>query len=252
MLLSKINTKALAPRASVLRDGRPCQISIPTSDAANQSSVMGGMDYHLEIRFDDGESWLARVRRLNATSPPPLLRDYIVESEAATLQFLEKTSVPSPKIFDYASEGSTNPVGVGYILMEKMRGKSLRWGTQSKQQRMRVNSQLVDIYIELAAHPFHQMGSLKGVTDHGQADASTECHATGIGGFARESLSDMSGGELRLTGPLSSLTDYLTKSVQANLDLIQKGEMYGTRNAFSGYLVHLFLFESIPTVVKMS
>ncbi|PIG87299.1 hypothetical protein AARAC_010442 [Aspergillus arachidicola] len=72
---------------------------------------MGGMNYQIEILFDDGVRWLARIRRFNATSPPPDLRDYIMRSEVATLQFLSKTKVSAPKIFDYGLHGQT-PVGV--------------------------------------------------------------------------------------------------------------------------------------------
>lgn len=56
---------------------------------------MGGMNYHIEISFENGVKWIARIRRINGTSPPPVLRDYILESEVATLQFLEKTGVPA-------------------------------------------------------------------------------------------------------------------------------------------------------------
>lgn len=88
---------------------------------------MGGMNYHIELRFEDGVIWIARVRRFNATSPPSALRDYIISSEVATLKFLEKTQIPAPNVHDFALEGADNPVGVGFILMDKLPGKSLRW-----------------------------------------------------------------------------------------------------------------------------
>jgi aminoglycoside phosphotransferase (APT) family kinase protein len=94
---------------------------------------MGGMNYHLEILFEDGISWLARIRRFNATSPPPELRDYILGSEVATLQFLGKTKVPVPTVYDFNPDES-NPIGVGYILMEKLPGKSLRWSLTTPEQ----------------------------------------------------------------------------------------------------------------------
>lgn len=46
---------------------------------------MGGMNYHIEIQFEDRVSWLACIRRVNATSPPADLRGYITRSEVATL-----------------------------------------------------------------------------------------------------------------------------------------------------------------------
>lgn len=45
---------------------------------------MGGMNYHVEIIFEDGITWIARIRRFNATSPPAALRDYILQSEILT------------------------------------------------------------------------------------------------------------------------------------------------------------------------
>ncbi|BCS29694.1 uncharacterized protein APUU_71264A [Aspergillus puulaauensis] len=88
-LLGKINVTVLLSRASSLRNGVPSCTTRPLQyDRFTRSSVMGGMNYHIEIRFQDGISWLARIRRLNATSPPPDLRAYIMRSEVATLQFL--------------------------------------------------------------------------------------------------------------------------------------------------------------------
>jgi hypothetical protein len=85
------------------------------------------MNYHIEVVFEDGVIWIARIRRFNATSPPPEIRDYIVRSEVVTLRFLEQTDVPAPKVFDFALEEDIgNSVGVGYILIEKLPKKSLR------------------------------------------------------------------------------------------------------------------------------
>ena len=82
---------------------------------------MGGMNYHIEVRFEDGITWIARIRRFNATSPPAALRDYIIQSAVATIMFLEQTDVPAPKVYDFALEHPGNAVGVGFILMEKLR-----------------------------------------------------------------------------------------------------------------------------------
>lgn len=111
-----------------------------------RSSVMGGMNYHIEISFEDGISWLARIRRSNATSPPPELRNYILGSEVSTLKFLSKTKVPVPEVFDFNPDES-NAVGVGYIFMQKLPGKSLQWSLATPEQRRKVTRQLADIYI---------------------------------------------------------------------------------------------------------
>lgn len=126
-LVDRINLSALMSRASDLRKSIAC--SIPHSlqyDRSTRSSVMGGMNYHIEILFEDGISWLARIRRLNATSPPSDVRDYIMRSEVSTLQFLSETKVPVPRVFDFDFD-EANPIGVCYILMEKLLGNSLRW-----------------------------------------------------------------------------------------------------------------------------
>lgn len=200
---------------------------------------MGGMNYHVDINFDDGVRWIARIRRFNATSPPPALRDYILQSEIATLKFLEQTDVPSPKVFGYALECEENPVGVGYILMEKLPGSSLRWAVTTPEEREKVMSQLADVFIELQRYPFDAMGSL---------DHPDSCR---VGSFARESLTDFTQGEMRPLGPLSSLEEYHVASLRLILDLILREEIYSQR-AVDAYLIHRFLLDLVPSVLPPS
>ncbi|KAK7985614.1 hypothetical protein PG988_003236 [Apiospora saccharicola] len=125
--------------------------------------MMGGQNCHAVITFGDGVEWIARFRLEQVTSPPPDVRDYLLRSEAATLSFLQAhcQRIPSPKIHDWACQSDPgNEVGLGYILMEKMEGKVLRWETATRDQRDKVIGQLVDIYLELEKHPFKSMGSL--------------------------------------------------------------------------------------------
>lgn len=197
---------------------------------------MGGMNYHIEIRFDDGIIWIARIRRFNATSPPAPLRDYIIQSEVATLKFLGQTSVPTPKVYDFALEHSGNPVGVGFILMEKLPGKSLRWSITTQEQRRKVMSQLADTFIELQKYPFNLLGSLNSPdTSH-------------VGAFARESLTNFEQSEMRTIGPFSSLEEYHVSSIQLILDLIVGEEMY-SQQAVDAYLIHRFLLDLVPLVL---
>ncbi|KAE8331968.1 hypothetical protein BDV39DRAFT_200623 [Aspergillus sergii] len=192
------------------------------------------MNYHIEILFD-GVRWLARIRRFNATSPPPDLRDYIMRSGVATLQCLSQTKVPAPKKFDYGLHGQT-PVGVGYILMEKLPGKSLRWSLASSEQRRKVMDQLADIYIELESLPFNNMGSLdRPGTDH-------------IGPFARESLTHYINSQRLPLGPYTNNRGYLCASIELNMDLIKKSESYARRE-IDAFLVHRFLLDCIPEVL---
>lgn len=198
---------------------------------------MGGMNYHIQVGFADGITWIARIRRCNATSPPAKLRDFIIRSEVATLMFLERTNVPAPKVHDFAVEHPDNAVGVGYILMDKLPGKSLRWSIATRQQRRKVMSQLADTFCELRKYPFERLGSL---SDPGEAK---------VGPLARESLVDMTESEMRTTGPFSSLSDYHLSSLRLILDLICREEIY-SQQSVDAYLIHRFLIDLVPRVVN--
>lgn len=202
-----------------------------------RSQVMGGMNYHIEVQFADGVNWLARIRRCNATSAPPELRNYILRSEIATLQWLSRTNIPVPKVFDFNLDES-NPVGVAYILMEKVPGHSVGNSlclASSLEQRKKVLSQLADIYVELLAHPLDAMGSL---------DDPISSH---IGPFARESLTDFQAGAMKPMAPCSSNEEFFTARIQLILDLILRQEIYTTRPV-DAFLIHRFLLDAVSRV----
>ncbi|KAI0848966.1 hypothetical protein F5Y00DRAFT_253168 [Daldinia vernicosa] len=159
-LCRRIDGAKLCARASLCRGGIPCTVNL---SANNLSSMMGGQNCHAEITFGDNVKWLARFRLSNISSPPLECRDYILRSEAATMDFLQKrTHIPSPKIFDWACESDpSNPLGrVSYILMEKMEGNPLDWQGANPSQKEKVMQQLVDIFLEIEKHPFDTMGSI--------------------------------------------------------------------------------------------
>ncbi|KID85908.1 Protein kinase-like domain protein [Metarhizium guizhouense ARSEF 977] len=236
-LIKKVNTRALEARASHLRQGVPCSTPLLKYDRETRSSVMGGMNYHIKVCFEDGVVWIARIRRFNASSPPAALRDYIIQSEVATLMFLKHTKVPAPEVYDYALEGAPgNTVGVGYILMQKLPGKSLRWSIATPEQRKNVMSQMADTFIELHKHPFPLLGSL---------DSPGTSH---IGAYARESLTNFAQSTMCTTGPFSCPREYHIASIQLILDLIIKDEIYSQR-AVDAYLVHRFLLDLVPRVL---
>ncbi|KAI1656725.1 hypothetical protein F4813DRAFT_397310 [Daldinia decipiens] len=164
-LCRRIDSAKLCARASLCRGGIPCTANL---SAKNLPVMMGGQNCHAEITFDDNVKWLARFRLSNISSPPIECRDYILRSEAATMDFLQKhTRIPSPKVFDWACESDpSNPLGrVGYILMEKMEGKPLDWQGATPPQREKVMQQLVDIFLEIEKHPFDMMGSIVTAND---------------------------------------------------------------------------------------
>ena len=197
---------------------------------------MGGMNYHIEVRFDDGITWIARIRRFNATSPPAALRDYIIKSEVATLMFLEPTSVPAPKVYDFALEHPDNSVGVGFILMEKLPGKPLEWSIATQQQRKKVMDHVADTFIELQKYPFDLLGSL-------DSPGGSQ-----VGPFAQELLTNFDKSQMRATGPLSSLEEYHTSSIRLILDLIIREEIY-SQQPVNAYLTHRFLLDLVPLVL---
>ncbi|QPH11293.1 hypothetical protein C2857_002994 [Epichloe festucae Fl1] len=235
-LIRKVNTRELAARASYLRQGVPCSTPTLQYDRETRSSAMGGMNYHIEVRFEDGIVWIARIRRFNATSPPAALRDYIIQSEVATLMFLKHTKVPAPEVYDFALENTNNTVGVGYILMQKLPGKSLRWSLATQEQRRKVMSQLANTFIELHKYPFPLLGSLD---NPGKSQ---------VGAYARESLTNFVKSKICTTGPFSSLREYYISSIQLILDLIVQDEIY-SQQAVDAYLIHRFLLDLVPLML---
>lgn len=198
---------------------------------------MGGMNYHIELRFEDGVVWLARIRRVNATSPPSPVRDAIFASEVATLRFLKQTKVPVPAVHDFALESPENLVGVAYMLQEKMPGQTCSWSTANPEQKNTLLEDLADIFIELSAYPFMAMGS---------PALDTESH---IGPFARESLIDLdTSSTMKTLGPFGSLRDYHTAEIKLILDLILRREMY-SQQPVDAYLIHLFLLDILPSII---
>lgn len=197
---------------------------------------MGGMNYHIEISFKDGVCWLARVRRFNVTSPPLELQNYIMRSEIATLEFLEETKVPAPKVFDFSLD-EANPVGVRYILIEKLPGRSLSWSVATREQRLKVIDQLADIYIELHAHPFPMMGSLDKIDSK-----------LFIRPFARESMADFGETGLKLLGPFLSSEQHYNAHLDLILDLIMRQEAYANR-PIDAFLIHRYLQENILKIL---
>ncbi|RDW62925.1 phosphotransferase family protein [Aspergillus mulundensis] len=238
-LFNKIIVTALLSRASHLRKGVPCSLAKDLKyDPSTRGSVMGGQNIHVEIQFEDGILWLARIRRVNAMSPPLDLRRYILLSEAATLQFLSsETKIPVPRIFDYQFDEG-NPIGVGYIIYEKIPGKPLNWPSATTEQKHKIIDQLADIYIELRSRPFDLLGSL---------DQPGTSH---IGPLAGETHTDYKAdGQMRPLGPFTNLNDFLRASIEFTLDLIRRGERYASR-PIDAFLIHRFLLDSIPALIR--
>lgn len=175
---------------------------------------MGGQNCHVDVEFDDGVTWIARIRLDDPLLPPHTVKSHIFLSEIATLQFLAKTGVPAPKVYCYELEGSENIVGTSYVLMEKMPGKPLDWNGADEDQRRKVMEQLADIYLELEQHPLQMTGSVvPSVVDSCQPEAAAFAQVPWF-----KSPEDA-------LGPFSTLREAYTAIITQQLQTIENHEI---------------------------
>lgn len=166
-----------------------------------------------------------------SVSPGPRRRlgkcDWILESEAATMSYLQRhTHVPTPRIFDWACESDPrNSIGYGYILMEMLDEKPLDWQSASPAQREKVTQQLADIFLEIERPPFKAMGSLVCSGDEFQ-----------VRGLVNQATFRLGEGPL---GPFSSSLEGARAVLTSYLDMIASGEIDGF-SAVDAYLAHHF------------
>ncbi|ORY57005.1 uncharacterized protein BCR38DRAFT_490448 [Pseudomassariella vexata] len=176
-LLDKVNVEGLKHTASNIRKGVPCRIPALEHDGSASgedvvSRQMGGQNCHVDIKFDDGVTWIARIRLEDPVLPPPGVQSYVFLSEIATLEFLAKTSVPAPKVYHYQLQGSANIVGTSYVLMEKMPGKPLDWN-------------------EAANDGIDEGSNEEGAVSYSQSRFSIDCLGQGGGTNATNSIQQM-------------------------------------------------------------
>ncbi|KAL4968771.1 uncharacterized protein BDV14DRAFT_196588 [Aspergillus stella-maris] len=217
----------------------PCSLArdLQDDESTQSSTFMGGMNYHIDINFEDGTIWLARIRRRDATTPPLDLQRYILRSEIAILQFLGKTNVPVPKIYDYNLDDN-NPVGVDYVLYEKLPGKTGCWPDATTEKKQKLMRQLADIYIELQKYPSDGMGSLESPGTYK------------IGPFAKETHTDYVDFRMHPIGPFIDTKTFLRASIEQNIDRIQRGAMYSSR-PIDGHFIHRFLVDTFTTHISL-
>ena len=104
----------------------------------------------------DGFQLIARLP-YPSTQPKRLA----VASEVATMDLVRGYGVPVPQVYGY-SINADNPVGVEYILMEKIKGKALGeiWFTLSQKDRIKVLSGIVEYEAKLFSLTFPACGSI--------------------------------------------------------------------------------------------
>jgi len=192
------------------------------------SDQMGGQNCHLDVIFEDGVEWIARLRLQGPTLPPQETQRKSLASEVGTLLFLARTSLPVPKLFSHSLE--SGEIGSPFILMEKMPGRPLQWPDSSAGQKSRIMTQLVDIYLELEKHPLPATGSL--------------CEGGVVGPFAQiHTFSTPS----QSIGPFGTLEEALKSIEQHEIEMIENGELRTL--AVDNYLTHLWRLERISELV---
>lgn len=237
-LCRRINSGNLCERASQVRGANvPCSIAL---SPGTLSAMMGGQNCHADVVFADGVVWLARFRLCSPISPPLEVRDYVLRSEAATMEFLQRhTRIPSPRVFDWACESDpANTVGVGYILMEKLQGAPLDWQRATTAQRDKIVRQLADVMLEMERHPFDRFGSLVGTppVSGGEVASAAEIQVQGLA----QHSTFRCGVDHGPPGPFRSSREALRALVEAHLGMIAGGEIGTAEDAADVWLAHRF------------
>lgn len=155
------------------------------------------------------------------------------------MKFLEGTRTPTPIVHDFAVEGSENPVGVGYMLQDKMPGWATILDGPQGEEKLTLLRDVADVFIELSLHPLQTIGS------------PVLRSESSIGALARESAMDFDirTSQFKTLGPFESVREYYSSQVELILDLIRRQEMYA-KQPIDAYLVHLFLLQIIPQITK--
>ncbi|KAG5970789.1 hypothetical protein E4U13_005213 [Claviceps humidiphila] len=218
--------------------------------------MMGGLNCHADITFEDGVVWLARFRILSVIAPPPEVRDYFLQSEATTMQFLDRhTRVPCPRVFDWACESDpTNKIGVGYILMEKLNGTSLNWQKATATQKEKIVRQYADIMLEIERHPFDQLGSLIATTGCSSGEATQEAEIESqiqVGALTEHSTFRSGDGGMPL-GPFRSSEEAFRAIVEANMRMVVTGEIGEAEQALDILLAHRFRLDVLDKVSEQT
>jgi hypothetical protein len=240
-LISQMDIAALCKRATYLRNGVQCSASFPRENDSLNDLQLGGFNLHLDIKFHDGVIWLARFRLLKINCPSPEKRDFDRLSEVASYRLLRTTNIPVPSVYDFALDGDQyNPVGVGYILLEKLSGQSMNWNQATTTEKNYVFRQLRDIYLELEKIPQSSIGRPILPTN------STDTVDVGACFFDYDA-----NGRYIPYGPFSTCYEWYDTCINHRLDLIMTGEV-GGRVCYDAFLVNRYLHDNAICVLDPS
>lgn len=137
----------------------------------------GGFNRTFELTMKDGFQLIARL-----PYPSTQSKRLAVASEVATMDLVPSHGVPVPQIFGYSTD-IDNPVGVEYILMGKVKGKSLGdvWFTISQKERIKLLSGLVEHETRLFSISLPACGSIYYHKDLPPEMGRTQCQGGSSG-----------------------------------------------------------------------
>lgn len=189
---------------------------------------MGGMHVHLQLIFEDGTVWLARILRERHTSFDDELSNQILLSECATLRWLESVDVPTPRLHGHGLRGDPrNEVGVAYMLIDKLPGQPFNSWAASEGQKLQVLDQWANVLCTLYKHPLDKIGSLTF-----DADGAIQ-----VGPIARDRT-----GTLPCIGPFKDARAFYATWAETYLKLISDGQLFSPYS-IDAYLMFKFLAE---------
>lgn len=186
-MLAQVDLQGLRSIASSLRDGMNCTIS--------DKYTCGAYNLVYEIVFEDGISWIARLRSASPVQvisqefvfESPTYKQHIMESEIVTMKYVRMhTTIPVPEIYAFDT-ASNNPAKLPYILMECIHG----WRTPPRLQELpnevlaKVLDQLANVLLQLSTLQFPNIGYLQEDADNGiRIDAMLDRKGRRVGPFA--------------------------------------------------------------------
>lgn len=174
ILLSQANWTGLLQRCTELRKVS-CQLS-------EQYSI-GHDNMVRRIEFDDGVSWVARLRLPKMEDNDKLADRDAMFMEVSSMRFLKiRTSILVPELFDFSLDVD-NAIGAPYMLMEYVDAATAErqqavldcerdtFGTAEQDCRFR--AQMAEIQAELVSHRFDRIGALYS-SSNGESEVGPE------------------------------------------------------------------------------
>ena len=271
-LLAQIQTIDLSPHLAPLRPDHSYELTIPSRVRDVQR---GGVNIHLPLKWDDGVTWLVRVKLHCVVAfglIPAEVRKLALESERATMSFMRREGLPVPEVYGPVVGKSFSHIlpsppfdslagatdGIEFIVIERLDGtpcaRPITKGL-SGDHLDRVVRQLAEFQVKLSDLKFPLIGSPYPSTS--QSTAKDTCYPPPPAGQAEEDVGTVKVGpsvSLRFfeAPPPYFLGPFTTSGERyvANIDLMlsQIGES-GTSLGHPAvvYLVHLWIRDVVTS-----